>query len=359
MADAVDHQLDGDRAEQQAEHPCQEGDGRGRRSPPGRRAAEGLGFQYKACGVTGGADAIFTCRAFGPELVATSAISGLRREPMRAIRDPLPLTFGTVLAADGDVLWRSRFPDGEEVEVGVCGDGAHVVAYGEHARFRIARGGSAICADVAHDGPAWERFLLDTVLWWAALMRGATVLHASVVELGGAAVAITAPSGGGKTTLAAALLDLGGSLVADDVLVLPPTASGEIVAASGPAVMNLPAAMDDPTKHGEELARFREDGDEVWRAVRGCSRAAVHLAGIVMLDRDAAGTSRMEREEGLPLALLAAQWVLPGASSEESHFAAMADLAGAVPLYALRAGPTAAPDELAGVLEHAMRQVST
>jgi len=48
--------------------------------------------------------------------------------------------------------------------------------------------------------------------------RGLTVLHASAVDVGGAAVAFAAPSGGGKSTMATLLCADGATVVTDDVL---------------------------------------------------------------------------------------------------------------------------------------------
>lgn len=48
--------------------------------------------------------------------------------------------------------------------------------------------------------------------------RGLTVLHASAVDVGGAALAFAAPSGGGKSTMATLLCADGATVVTDDVL---------------------------------------------------------------------------------------------------------------------------------------------
>ncbi|MEM1153590.1 MAG: hypothetical protein AAGI44_05580 [Pseudomonadota bacterium] len=63
-------------------------------------------------------------------------------------------------------------------------------------------------------------YLYGPVIGFTLRLRGAFCLHASVVEIDGAAVALMAPSGGGKSTTAAALCARGHALVSDDILVL-------------------------------------------------------------------------------------------------------------------------------------------
>jgi hypothetical protein len=69
-------------------------------------------------------------------------------------------------------------------------------------------------------------FLEGSVLAHALAAEGLLVLHASAVEVGGAALAIVGPSGAGKSTLAALLCAAGARLVADDALRVDATRSG-------------------------------------------------------------------------------------------------------------------------------------
>jgi hypothetical protein len=61
-------------------------------------------------------------------------------------------------------------------------------------------------------------FLEGSLLAHVLAAEGLLVLHASAVELGGAALAIVGPSGWGKSTLAALFCAAGAQLVADDAL---------------------------------------------------------------------------------------------------------------------------------------------
>lgn len=60
-------------------------------------------------------------------------------------------------------------------------------------------------------GPVWA-FLL-----W---MRGIVCLHASAIDIGGKAILVSGPSGGGKSTTAAALTRLGYAALCDDVVAI-------------------------------------------------------------------------------------------------------------------------------------------
>jgi hypothetical protein len=64
-----------------------------------------------------------------------------------------------------------------------------------------------------------------TLLAFVLTMRGETVLHASAVQVGGAAVAFVGASGMGKSTMATLLCADGARLITDDVLRLDTTGS--------------------------------------------------------------------------------------------------------------------------------------
>ncbi len=76
-------------------------------------------------------------------------------------------------------------------------------------------------------------YLSGPLLGFALRLRGSLCLHASVIDLGGYAIALMAPSGGGKSTTAAAFARRGFRVMSDDVLVLTPGAGGESLAHTG------------------------------------------------------------------------------------------------------------------------------
>jgi hypothetical protein len=87
-------------------------------------------------------------------------------------------------------------------------------------------GERVLCAPPGAPDWSWQRFLVGRVLPWAALLRGREVFHASAVQVGGRAIAIVAPSGGGKTSLALRLVLRGAGFITDDVLALERTPDG-------------------------------------------------------------------------------------------------------------------------------------
>jgi hypothetical protein len=108
-------------------------------------------------------------------------------------------------------------------------------------RFWIRAGADRIdCAPArgAAHGADWEAFLANQVLPFAALLNGMEVLHASAVAIDGGAVAIVAPTCGGKSSIAARLLLRGAALVTDDVLALEP-AGAAVLAHPGPTGFKL------------------------------------------------------------------------------------------------------------------------
>ena len=92
------------------------------------------------------------------------------------------------------------------------------VRFFETAEFEVDLAGGTIAARPAPGrGEAMVPVLLaGNVLALVLGLRGACVLHASAVELGGSCVAFAGASGAGKSTAAALLCAAGGSLVSDD-----------------------------------------------------------------------------------------------------------------------------------------------
>ncbi|MCL4832996.1 MAG: hypothetical protein KJZ86_11160 [Caldilineaceae bacterium] len=88
----------------------------------------------------------------------------------------------------------------------------------EAGHYRVRKGREISVAPVAGVGEREVRlFLLGSA--WGALcyQRGILALHASVVEVGGSALAFCGPSGAGKSSIAAGLVARGGRLLSDDL----------------------------------------------------------------------------------------------------------------------------------------------
>lgn len=163
--------------------------------------------------------------------------------------------------------WRLFFGDVGEVTVR---DGREIVVT---ARPRV----DARTLRLAVLGPAFGVLLQQ---------RGFLVLHASVVEIGGAAVAFLGDSGQGKSTLAAALHARGHPLVADDFAAVRLDGEGPAVHAGFPQFKLWPDAAKALGRDVRRLPRL----DRGWtkRAARIAhgfsSLERLPLAGVVLLD---------------------------------------------------------------------------
>lgn len=252
--------------------------------------------------------------------------------------------------------WSGQLGDGQRLTIawGVAGD--LLIDYSGGARFLLdSSRPSLACAPQDPAGLAWKRVLLSRVLPNVALALGCEALHASAVETSFGVVAIAGPSGTGKSSLAAELIQRGGSLFADDVLVMS-RRDGAIAAHPGSPHASLSPGLASgvaPEELGTVLAEF--DG-ESWIGVRGASRRVSRVAAIALL----------ERGQGLPLAadgILPSPLVLvphmlglpddePG--REASRFALYSDLVESTALLRLTGGADHGPADLATTLQQAL-----
>ena len=253
-------------------------------------------------------------------------------------------------------LWRAMFPDGALVGVEQGAAGEHRILYGERAGGRAlyelsadrqvvrwALEGSEAAAqhdDAQHDA-ATQRFLLDTVLWWTAMMRGFELLHASAVTLAGQVLAIVGGTGAGKTSTAIELVDRGAGLFADDVLALRREPDG-ICIYPGPPVMNVPdAARERAAGWATPIASF-SDQEETWMAVDRAAGEPASLSALVVLDRAASNGLEIRRLPPSPLSLMRWAWGVRSTGARgRGCFETFADLAESVPAYHLSAQPDA------------------
>jgi hypothetical protein len=184
------------------------------------------------------------------------------------------------------------------VERGRAGD--HRIRAEGVATFVLAADGSELaCATDGDRERDWQRMLEELALPCTSLLLGHEALHAGAVALtDGGAVALLAPSGGGKSTLTAALLDAGGELLSDDVLVL--RGDGERIVAE-PGAPSLKRASV-------------EGGAEMRMLLSGGALAARPLTLVVVLARGAAGAvaerPRLEPLDG-PMPVLTHALSLP------------------------------------------------
>jgi hypothetical protein len=186
-------------------------------------------------------------RALGLDIDAPTTIVGV---PRVADQGPRCATVDFLSLNEFDQLWEPArparlfqrvFSDGTPMlTVDHDGELGYRVWAPEHGRHLVANDGQTVLSARPTRGWWWQRLLLAQVLPIAATLQGIELLHASAVAFDERAVAITATAGSGKTSLAAHLLDLGGEVIADDVLALE-IAAGRVVAHPGVALVNIDA----------------------------------------------------------------------------------------------------------------------
>jgi hypothetical protein len=227
-------------------------------------------------------------------------------------------------------------------------EGDVLFAYGRSALFHLSHDHTTLrYAVTAQDDPAWQRVLLDTVLWTVSLLRGFALLHASAVTTGHGLVALVARTGGGKSSLAAEFLRRGATLFSDDIVALD-QAGDELVAHPGPPLMNLPRVIAAAQVGGTVVAEF---GDERWVALDGAGAAPSPLAAVVLINRVAGETARCSVTEATSLTLLPHGVSLPHlADRARRRFDIFGSVIAAVPVLSLHADPSVPPSELADLI---------
>ena len=165
--------------------------------------------------------------------------------------------------------------------------------------------------------------------------RGDLPLHAAAVETAGGAVLVAAPGTYGKTTLAAAFHRAGCRVLSEDTSCVHPGEDAAIV--PGPAMLRVRLAVAAQL----ELPRARrlaEDLDRVHYALAEPGDCEpVPLRAVVFLDEaeGAPSLDAVERPDAIR-DLWALSFRLPTEEDVSRSFAAVADLAAAVPAFRLR-----------------------
>ena len=136
-------------------------------------------------------------------------------------------------------------------------DGSVYVRWDEIGEFLVSADGTGIryASDPAAADDSFHVFLLGQALSFAIVRLGFEPLHATAVEIDGAAIAFLGASGFGKSTLAAAFHASGHRLLTDDMLVLHETDGRFVVFPGPPRIKLLPdvATALLPAGSGEKL----------------------------------------------------------------------------------------------------------
>lgn len=238
-------------------------------------------------------------------------------------------------------IWTSTFPDGEIVKVAQRSDGAQQISYGSVATFYIAADTtSVLCVPVGSALHRWQRFLLDTVLWWVSSMRGFFLLHAAAVLVDDGVVAVASRTGGGKTTLLLELLRRGHRLVSDDIVALD-MSSGKIRAHPAPGLVMAPAGGSPVGDLGTPIAGI---GDEIWLEVERAEVRPHGLRAVVLYSRRADTSLRANGLAATPLDILPHVWDVHGdAGRSRDRFEFLTRLIEATTIIDLRVPLDASP----------------
>jgi hypothetical protein len=253
------------------------------------------------------------------------------------------------LLGDGERsrVWETTFPDGNDVIVERAANGAYRFVYGAVAEYVLSSEGDRIlCATERLDDLRWQRFLLDTILWWTSLVHGYHVLHASAIEGPDGVVVFASQTGGGKTTLALEMLGRGWNLFSDDIVVMEPT-GGRPVLHPGPPLMNAPSARPEIHTLGSSVAPL---DDEIWLSVNRVAGGPRDLAAVFLYSR---GPERqLAIDDAIPtvLDLVPHIWDIHVGDRLRDRFNLLANIIDCVPVYHLSAHSVTPPAEIADLV---------
>ena len=249
--------------------------------------------------------------------------------------------------ADGPPVWVSTI-DGRPYTMTRGSEADYLMTYGRDAQYLLSPDLRELrCSPARPAEAAWRRFLLDTVLWSASLLRGTELIHASAVRGRDGVTAFAAFSGGGKSSLARELMRRGASLFADDIVALPPE-TDELRAHPGPALMNLPRRAGGHDRVGDVIGRFPQ---EDWVTVPRAAREPDRMAAICLLRRRSGSALALRRLRPTVLDLLPFTLGFPHLRGRlRQRFELFARVAAEVPVYELSAPLEAPPQSLADLV---------
>jgi hypothetical protein len=291
--------------------------------------------------------------AYGLEVETDISLPGL--QPARPTRPHSVTLRGAPAARLPSLLDEPRYLrnlqayDGAAFAMVEGPEGDVLFAYGRTALFHLSADLTMLRHAVgAPDDPAWQRVLLDTVLWTVSLLRGFELLHASAVTTDHGLIALVARTGGGKSSLAAEFLGRGATLFSDDIVALQET-GGEVIAHPGPPLMNLPRVLA-PARVGATV--IADLGEERWVALDRAPVAATPLAAVVLVNRVPGETARCSATDATSLTLLPYAVSLPHlADRARRRFDIFGSVIASAPILSLHADPAVPPSELADLVD--------
>jgi len=187
--------------------------------------------------------------------------------------------------------------DGSSLAIDRTGEGDLVMSFTDGTSFRVSSEGCSVAlltAPAQYTPGDLAAYALGPVLALALHQRGATLLHASAVVIGGHAVLFAGASGSGKSTVAAILHQQGYAVLSDDLTEV----SGDPPAAlpSVPAIRLWPDVVNALYGPGAAFPDRAPSWDKKMVAIAG-TRMDSHahpIAAVLFLERRGEGP-RLER----------------------------------------------------------------
>lgn len=239
--------------------------------------------------------------------------------------------------------------------------GSHYrLKYADGTQFIIDTNGRRVRVIVAAGSTLEDAatYLLGPVIGFAMRLRGTTCLHASVVVVGGEAVAIAGPAGAGKSTTAACFSMMGHAVLSDDIAALAERAGTIHVEPAYPQIRLWPDSVAMLYGAPDALPPLTPNWDK--RALplsqpRAFHQKALPLGAVYVLGEERGGTDPVIEEvigSARLLALLANTYVgyLLDRSRRQREFEVLARVASSVEIR--RVMRPAAPVPPAVICQH-------
>jgi hypothetical protein len=221
----------------------------------------------------------------------------------------------------------------------------------------VVRGGREviITPDPDADETIFPLYVQGMMLASALSQRGYFVLHASVIDMGGGAIALMGPIGAGKSTLASAFHARGHWILADDNAALDLTSPAPTVLPGFPSLKVYPAVARSLGHSPLALQPMhRSQAKHAQSVADAFSPTALPLDAIYVLDREAEfGISRLSPLESITELIRHSVPTRWGVSGDGRHLKNCAGLAQRVPLF--RARTFTGLHEIAGIAEEIER----
>ena len=278
------------------------------------------------------AEGVYRYAVFGGALVSTLEFPELPRLVSDA---PADFELVEVDRLPPIEAWRqcgsSHVEEGVECRLYQSPDGSRSrLVFDDTGSFEVDGGASrmAWCPSEGADRARARKDVLGRVFALLFHLRGVPTLHGSAVEIDGSGLCFLAPKFHGKSTTAAALVDAGGTLLADDLVVLEPLGDGSSVLR--PTLPTLHLWPDSAEQVGREARVAPGQGEEVkvqirWEPGAGLQAEPIPLKGIYLLAPVEGGDAAVRR---FPLAPGTAALALLGQMK-------IADLLGAAGVFEL------------------------